>query len=409
MQDEHVEWVKANAVKFRSVDPADTDFSDLQKLKELIGDAQIVQLGEQSHGDGTCFETKIRLIKFLHQEMGFDVLAFESGIYDCRKAWQKFEAGKKGYGAASSGVFGIWTSSKQTASLWEYLEEKSQTESPLELAGFDCQFTALASSLFLIKDVKAFAANHKLTSLNKKAFGQFCQQLNDFRKGEPEGDKADFDGAIQKLIIEITAKIENDANLDTESTEELSFWLQNFKSIKAHADNRWGNDSSPMEGVADRDEQMAKNLIWMASTQFPKRKIIVWAASFHIMRNPPEIEVPSGSIDYSEVVQMGHRVHEELGRRVFTVGFTAYQGKAGAFHRPKFDIGKAPAGTLEDIFFRSKIENGFLALNSKDKNGKWLNEKMFSRPLGYGWMKANWGRHFDAMIFNQTVKPSTAR
>jgi erythromycin esterase-like protein len=29
---------------------------------------------------------KVRLIKYLHQEMGFDVIAFESGLYECFQA-----------------------------------------------------------------------------------------------------------------------------------------------------------------------------------------------------------------------------------------------------------------------------------------------------------------------------------
>src|SRR6476646_1280732 len=78
-----VAWLKEHAVGLRSIDPADEDFADLEPLRKVIGDARIVQLGEQSHGDGATFHAKARLIKFLHQKMGFDVLAFESGLYDC--------------------------------------------------------------------------------------------------------------------------------------------------------------------------------------------------------------------------------------------------------------------------------------------------------------------------------------
>ena len=106
-----VDWVKEHAVKFRSIDPEDTNFDDLQPLKKLIGDARIVQLGEQSHGDGACFETKIRLIKFLHQEKGFDGLAFESGLFDCHRAWQFYQSDHDPFDSALQGVFGSWTGS----------------------------------------------------------------------------------------------------------------------------------------------------------------------------------------------------------------------------------------------------------------------------------------------------------
>ena len=70
-----VEWLRKNAIPIRTIDPADDDFTDLMPLKQRIGDARIVQLGEQTHGDGATFHAKSRLIRFLHQHMGFDVLA----------------------------------------------------------------------------------------------------------------------------------------------------------------------------------------------------------------------------------------------------------------------------------------------------------------------------------------------
>src|SRR5690349_16563489 len=76
-----VEYLKTHGVEI-SIDSADEDFTDLVPLKAFFGNARIVLLGEQSHGDGTTFSTKIRLIKFLHDRLGFEVLAFENGIFD---------------------------------------------------------------------------------------------------------------------------------------------------------------------------------------------------------------------------------------------------------------------------------------------------------------------------------------
>lgn len=71
----------------------DEDFSDLMPLKALIGSARVVALGEQSHGDGSTFKAKCRLVRFLHQEMNFDVLAWESGLFDCRRVDEMFAKG----------------------------------------------------------------------------------------------------------------------------------------------------------------------------------------------------------------------------------------------------------------------------------------------------------------------------
>ncbi len=68
---EHLDWLKANATPLLNTTPGNPDFSDLMPLKAAIGDARIVLLGEQSHGDGLIFLIKTRLIEFLHKEIGF--------------------------------------------------------------------------------------------------------------------------------------------------------------------------------------------------------------------------------------------------------------------------------------------------------------------------------------------------
>ena len=67
-------WLLDNAIVLDSISPGDQDFSDLEPLKAVLADKRIVLLGERTHGDGAAFLAKTRLIKFLHQEMGFDVL-----------------------------------------------------------------------------------------------------------------------------------------------------------------------------------------------------------------------------------------------------------------------------------------------------------------------------------------------
>src|SRR4028119_791157 len=113
--------LKEHAISIRSVQPSDEDFSDLQPLRNVFGDAQVVLLGEQTHGDGTTFLAKTRLIKFLHQQMGFDVLAFESGLYDCQKAWEYLLSGENAVTAVRRGVYGLWTQSEQFQPLIDYL------------------------------------------------------------------------------------------------------------------------------------------------------------------------------------------------------------------------------------------------------------------------------------------------
>src|SRR5688572_4678633 len=118
--DPRVVLLREQAVKVRTCDPADEDFSDLQPLKKVLEGRRIVLLGEQSHQEGSVFLAKTRLIKFLHREMGFDVLAMESGIIECEAAWESLVRGRPVRESFGIGVFPIWTFSAQFGPLMDY-------------------------------------------------------------------------------------------------------------------------------------------------------------------------------------------------------------------------------------------------------------------------------------------------
>lgn len=70
-------WVKAHAIPIQSV-KAETGFADLQPLKDGIGDARIVALGEATHGTREIYQLRHRLTEFLASEMGFSLIAIEA-------------------------------------------------------------------------------------------------------------------------------------------------------------------------------------------------------------------------------------------------------------------------------------------------------------------------------------------
>ena len=126
-------WLTANAHAISSL--TSEDFSDLDFFKEIIGDRRIVQLGESGHGVAEFNQAKVRLIRFFHQEMGFDVIAFESDLYSCFQA-------DRGADALTAEVFmyhcpyGVWHT-YEVLPLFEYIQGTKGTEHPLILAGFD--------------------------------------------------------------------------------------------------------------------------------------------------------------------------------------------------------------------------------------------------------------------------------
>ena len=74
--------LSSKLVSIPSVNPSDEDYDDLEFLKDVLKDKKFVLLGEQIHFDGTTILAKTRLVKYLHDSLDFDVLIFESSLYD---------------------------------------------------------------------------------------------------------------------------------------------------------------------------------------------------------------------------------------------------------------------------------------------------------------------------------------
>jgi erythromycin esterase len=113
------------------------DFADLQFLKPLLTDARIVQLGEAGHGMGEMNQLKARIVRFLQQELGFSVLAFESSLYLGYQADSR-AADVSPQSTLTSSLIGVWHT-REVLPLFERLKTSRGASRPIRLAGFDVQ------------------------------------------------------------------------------------------------------------------------------------------------------------------------------------------------------------------------------------------------------------------------------
>lgn len=405
-KDSHViETDKVNALTphlmpVRSIDPYDTLYTDLQPLYGILADKKIVMLGEQSHGDGATFLAKARLIKFLHEKMGFDVLAMESGLFDCEFAGKAIRDGVPARQAIQFSAFDIWTGSQQFRPVIEYIEETRNTERPLMFTGFDMQITGRYGRDSLTPSLHRFLSSFGIGDSG----GSFALAFMDTLQKKPRtfSEVADslrpvFLRSLDTLSRRISAVV----------TPEAALWIQVLKSIGTLATFVWNVDwKNPDPAVVNlRDRQMADNVLWLSRSRYPDKKIIVWAASTHISRNRHEILNRKNSD--TAMIPMGHIVWKEMGDSIYALGFTAFEGRPAVRGRNAWDLAAATPGSIEDILHHTGLSAAWLDFQQLPER-HWLNDTARARPYGYSTMVARWPQMMDGLLYIQTMTPSTS-
>jgi erythromycin esterase len=82
------EWVKRHSKSLAGFEP-DLDYGDLEPLREMVENARVVAIGEGAHFVKEFSYMRQRLLRFLSEQCGFNVFAFEysfSGA-ECLNDW----------------------------------------------------------------------------------------------------------------------------------------------------------------------------------------------------------------------------------------------------------------------------------------------------------------------------------
>lgn len=435
-------------VPVRTLAAEDENFDDLQPLKTRWQNVRIIFLGEATHGDGATFAAKARLIKFLHREMGFEVLAFESGFYDCEKAWSLMQSGMPAAEAARKSLFGLWAESKQVQPVFAYIDAMKASAQPLHFTGFDLQFSGKLARDSLLFDLENFVRDVPIDTASWRIVRTTLDTLfrynSRFRKMSLERQE-NFYAASAKLRETISHSMLRDTPLPSSREESIQiahensplkggqggvlenqattplfnntsqarthYWLQLLRSTETLLRFVWNvNFDKPDSKIFNlRDQQMGENLLWLARERFANQKIIVWAATSHSSRNRQSIRSRNGgAIVDSAMIPMGDYVWKELREQSYVLGFVAHHGRSGVRGRAPWDIVAPRAGSLEDWLAQSAHDYALLDWRSLPQEAQWLSDSLLARPMGFTPMRARWPEIMDGVMFMREMQPSIA-
>jgi erythromycin esterase len=331
----------AHAHAIRTIEPEDDDYDDLEPFGDAVGDARIVQLGECSHGSGTDFKAKARLVRFLHARMGFDVLVWESGLHAMGQVNAGFRAGSDPVTAARRGVFGIWSGAAEVKPLFDYAKASQAGPRPLEMAGFDCQFTARGADQALAEDLRAFVRQVREPALRAAAKADVEAAIAAYAKvagrTATEADLRASSAAIDRLLSAMERR--RSAFEQVHAAREIGLMGRALESLRVFTQLTYDTIPGGPGAVAARfkdetgffnrrEAQNARNLRWLAEEVYPGRKLIVWAHNVHVINAAfaPGFSALRPAPRPGDMVPMGLSTARAFKGHVYTLGLTSYAG-----------------------------------------------------------------------------------
>jgi erythromycin esterase len=406
---ERTRWVAEHALAFRGIDPADEDFADLMPLARVIGAARVVELGEVTHGDGATFLAKGRLIRFLHRVMGFDVLAWESGIADVRWVDEALRAGVPAAEAASRGLYRAWNVREVVPTL-DYVRASQGTGRPITIVGFDCRvslpkvrselFPNLVFSFFDGLD-PALISRREREDLVAMSVGLVPAEYF-FKPGLRQ-----YNRELPRRLVETIDRRRGEL-LVRYSPREIDYLRQTLVSLM-NMDRALGpGDREPTSGYT-RDGAMAENLLWWLRGLLKDRKVIVWAHNYHVMNDiaSDQPRSPVRSVKGGPFLggPMGRFLKAELGPDLYSIGFASYAGASRDLEAKGKEQPVVP-GALETLLHSVGRPVLFLDFSALPAN-HWLRAPWTASLSFYEPKPAVWTRCHDSLFFIDVQKPST--
>jgi len=409
--EEVVEWFRRTAVPLRTAE-AGHGFSDLRPLREWIGDARVVALGEATHGTREFFQLKHRMLEFLVSEMGFNVFAIEATMPEGFDVNEYVLTGRGDPAKALSGLY-FWTwNTEEVLEMIRWMRRyNADPHHPrkVKFYGFDMQVAprAVKTAISYLRRVDPEEANRAEKSLAVLADPYRVSGL--WRMSASE--KTALAQAAADLVQRMDSRKSEYARVT--GARDWAIARQHARVAAQYMELSAGG-SGPI-----RDKAMAENIAWILEHEGPDAKVVLWAHNGHVSTS----EDANG---------MGFELRRALGDRMVVFGFSFNQGsfqsvEFGGRERGlmTFSVPPAPPGSVDETLARTGHAIAAFDLRRAPRTGPvadWLSAPHLARSIGAGFqdslpqayfLRSILPENYDALLFVERTtaarrNPSTA-
>lgn len=397
-------WVREHASPIRSLHAEDV--SDLEFLAPLVTGKRVVLLGESAHGVREFSLAKARLVRYLHERLGYDVLAFEAPLLACDDAGRtaaRFTA----HTLMRDCLPGVWHTADVLA-LLEYVRETQQTARPLVLAGFDVASYGAEVVLrrALIGRVIAAADSQyarRVVAIDSALWAELGP-------AGPFGPPVPLDGErLAALYDSVAAWLDaREPALARALPEEPyapALARQAARSAAAFARQLAAGPSARATEVRDRG--MADNIDFLLDELHPNARVIVWAHNGHVRRGGYGRGAAAPPTPVGSARSMGSYVAERRSSDAYAVGLFMYRGTAAYNNRVLYPIRRPDPGSLEAVLRQACWRYAFLDLSraSGEPGAAWVRTRVPALAYGAQPDAIVPRDEYDAILFIERVTP----
>lgn len=391
------EALKKEMVPLKTVQ-AKSGFEDMEPLKEMLKDKQIVAMGEATHGTSDFFKMKHRMFEFLVEEMDFRVFAIE-GEFGAAQVINDYIL--NGTGSARDGLKAMsWIGdTEEVVEMIEWMREfNNNNERKIKFYGFDMQNPNESVKRLIGYLEKVDSSNYKeYVDKLKKLEGVYESSQKEALERLAKSGGVDTNSSsivdfatIEANIDQLQGLLNRDKEtfLKNSSEAENKMALQLLKNISQCVKEMEMNlklTTYDQESFNFRDKSMAENVKWILDYEsgFGNDKVMLWAHNGHVSKS------------ISNYSTMGGRLKDLYGSKYYSIGFEFYSGTFNALKidpatnsvisLDKFTIEKCNEKALATVLNNAGVPLGFIDFKSAAKNhriNKFLSTGQYMHYVG---------------------------
>jgi len=348
-------WIEQHAIPLMTAEPSGAD-EDLQSLEQLVGNATLVGLGEQTHGTHEFFTMKLRILEFLVTHMGFTTFALENGWDESRQIDRYVLTGQGNLSdLLHADLYPTWRV-QEFRDLIEWIrayDADPAHPTKVHFAGIDCANISQAAFDEVVAYVRG--VDPQQTNLVQALYADIRPSgptpvfvdSGGF-SSLPQATKQHYQDNAQQVYTLLQA---HQAAYESQSSKEAyALALQSahvilqYTKLAVHIAPFATLQASP-PGKASRDACMAENVAWLHEHTGGGAKIVLSAHNIHIANTAPV----AGLNEHN----LGGLLRQLYKQQYLTIGTSFFQGSFNALTQQNgftsYTVGPPLVGSYDSV------------------------------------------------------------